>query len=209
MSALEIVRWGGPAAVVGGALLVIAVLWSLIVEVPGGGPESFSEAALTPSYAVATGMSLLATVLILFGLVGLNLRQSEAAGALGWVGFLVAFLGTALVVGTGWAEFFVVPSLAVGAPEFLDAEEMPELLAVGFLVSYSLLSLGWALFGMAALRARIYPRWAAIVLIFAALIGLLPFSGAAAPLVFGVAVALLGFFSLRQEAGISTGGPSV
>jgi hypothetical protein len=45
-------RWGGLSAVVDGALLVIAALWSLIVEVPGGGPESFSEAALTPSFAI-------------------------------------------------------------------------------------------------------------------------------------------------------------
>ena len=91
--------------VVGGALLVVAVLYSLIVEV-GGSPETFSEAALTLSYAITTGMSLLAAVLILFGLVGLNLRQSETVvGALGRVGFLVAFLGTALVVGTVWTEF--------------------------------------------------------------------------------------------------------
>jgi hypothetical protein len=145
----------------GGVLLVIAVLYSLIVEV-GGGPETFSETALTPSYAITTGMSLLAAVLILFGLVGLNLRQSEAAGALGRVGFLVAFLGTALVVGTVWTEFFVAPSLALEAPEFLDAEEIPGLLDVGFISTYTLLSLGWALFGMAALRARIYPRWVPI-----------------------------------------------
>jgi hypothetical protein len=34
----------------------------------------------------------------------------------------VAFLGTALVVGVTWALLFVVPSLAVEAPEFLDAD---------------------------------------------------------------------------------------
>ena len=203
MPASEIMRWGALSAVVGGALLVVAVLYSLIVEV-GGGSEVFSETVLTPSYAITTGMSLLAAVLILFGLVGLNLRQSEAAGALGRVGFLVAFLGTTLVVGTVWTEFFVVPSLAAEAPEFLDAEEIPGLLNVGFIASYILLSLGWALFGVAALRAGIYPRWVPIVLIIAALIGLVPFSGGAAPLALGIAVALLGFFSLTG-AGVSAG----
>ncbi len=69
MPASEIMRWGALSAVVGGALLVLAVLYSLIVEV-GSGPETFSEAALTPSYAITTGMSLFAAVLILFGLVG-------------------------------------------------------------------------------------------------------------------------------------------
>jgi hypothetical protein len=205
--ASEIMRWGALSAVVGGALLVIAVLYSLIVEV-GGGPETFSEAALTPSYAITTGMSLLAAVLILFGLVGLNLRQSETVvGALGRVGFLVAFLGTALVVGTVWTEFFVAPSLAVEAPEFLDAEEVTGFIDVGFIASYSLLSLGWALFGVAALRAGIYPRWVPILLIVAALIGLVPFSGGAAPLALGIAVALMGFFSLSGAA-VSAGEPS-
>jgi hypothetical protein len=205
--ASEILRWGALSAVVGGALLVIAVLYSLIVGL-GGGSETFSETALTPSYAITTGMSLFAAVLILFGLVGLNLRQSsETAGALSRVGFLVAFLGTALMVGTIWTEFFVAPSLAVEAPEFLDAEEIPGLLDVGFIASYSLLSLGWALFGVAALRARIYPRWVPILLIIAALIGLVPFSGGVAPLALGIAVALLGFFSLTG-VGVSAGEPS-
>ena len=92
-------------------------------------------------------MSLLSAVLILFGLVGLHLRQSEAAGAAGFVGFLVAFLGTALVVGVTWALFFVVPSLALEAPEFLDAEQLAGPLDTGFMVSYAAFAVGWALFG--------------------------------------------------------------
>ncbi len=207
MSASDIMRWGGLSAIVGGALLVIAALWSLIFEVPGGGPESFSEAAVTSSFAITTGMSLLAAVLILLGLVGLNLRQAEAAGALGRVGFLVAFLGTALVVGASWTTFFVTPSLALDAPELLDAVEEAGSLDIGFIVSFSVLSGGWALFGVSALKAQTYPRWAAIVLILAALMGFLPFTGAASPLVFGVAVALLGFFSL-SGADISAAEPS-
>jgi hypothetical protein len=55
---------------------------------------------------------------------------------------------------------------------------------------------GWALFGIAALLARSYPRWVAIVLIIAALIQFLPFPGTG--LVFGVAMALVGFFALAS-----------
>jgi hypothetical protein len=43
-----------------------------------------------------------------------------------------------------------------------------------------------------------------MVLIIASLIGILPFSGAAKPLLFGVGVTLLGFFSL-PGAGVSAG----
>ncbi len=193
MSAPELIRWGALSAIVGGALLVISDLWGLLTE-GFGETEAFSEAALRPSYAIMTGMFLLAAVLLLFGLVGLNLRQSEQGGVLGRVGFVVAFLGTALVVGATWALFFVVPTLAVEAPQLLDAEEGGGSVDTAFIFSFGLLSVGWLLFGVAALRTRSYPRWAAIVLIVTALIQFLPFPGTG--LLFGVAVALLGFFAL-------------
>ena len=175
---------------------MISDLWGLLMEGFGGGEQPFSEVARTPSFAITAGLSLLSAVLILFGLVGLHLRQAETAGALGWVGFLIAFLGTALVAGVSWAIFFVTPSIAVEAPEFLDTEQPPGILNAGFILTFLIFGAGWALFGIAALRARTYPRWVAIVLIVAALIQVLPFPGTA--LAFGVAVALVGFFALTR-----------
>jgi hypothetical protein len=60
------------------------------------------------------------------------------------------------------------------------------------MVSFVAFAVGWALFGAGALRAHAYPPWAPIILIVAALIQFLPGTG----LVFGVAVALVGFFAL-------------
>lgn len=193
MSISGLVRLGGLSAAVGGLLLVISDLLGLLMERLGG-EQPFSEAATTTSFALTSLLSLLAAVLILFGLMGLHLRQSEAAGVLGLLGFLLAFLGTALVVGVTWTQVFVVPSVAVEAPEFLDAEQVAGPVDTGFMISFIVLAVGWALFGLAALVARSYPRWVAIVLIVAALIQFLPFPGTA--LVFGVAVALVGFVSL-------------
>ena len=87
--------------------------------------------------------------------------------------FLVAFLGMALVVGSYWAQEFVAPAAAQAAPEFLDSEELGWL-NFGFALTFGLLSLGWLLLGLAALRARIYPRVAAILLIIGAVIAVLP-----------------------------------
>jgi len=193
MSASDLVRWGALSAVVGGALLVVTDLWGLLME-GFGGAQPFSETAQTASFALTGVLSLLAAVLILFGLVGLHLRQSERAGILGVLGFALAFLGTALVVGLSWALLFVAPSVAVEAPEFLDAEQVAGPLNAGFILTSLVLAVGWALFAFAALRAGTYPRWVAIVLVVAALIQFLPFPGTA--LVFGVAVALVGFFAL-------------
>lgn len=195
MSASELIRWGALSAILGGVLLVISDLWGLLMEGLGG-DQPFSVTARSASFAITSGLSLLAAILILFALVGLNLRQSEEVGILGRLGFVVAFLGTALTVGLSWVIFFVAPSVAMEAPEFLDAEQVAGPLDAGFILTSLILAVGWALFGVAALRAGIYPRWVTIVFIIAALIQFLPLPGTA--LVFGVAVALLGFFALAR-----------
>ena len=59
-------------------------------------------------------LTLLGTVMLLVGLVGLYVCQSEAAGLLGLVGFLMSFSGNALIAGAVWEETFVVPWLAWG-----------------------------------------------------------------------------------------------
>ena len=166
MSAPALVRWGALTAILGGVLLVISDLWGLLME-GFGGNQSFSETARTSSFAITQGLSLLAAVLILFALVGLYVRQSEEAGVLGVLGFVLAFFGTALVVGVSWALFFVAPSVALESPEFLDAEQVGGPLDTGFMLTSLFLAVGWALFGVAALLAQSYPRWVAIVLIVA------------------------------------------
>jgi hypothetical protein len=71
-----------------------------------------SKPTTTGTYAIVTVLTLLGTVLLLVGLVGLYVCQSEAAGLLGLVGFLMSFLGNALVAGAVWEATFVVPWLA-------------------------------------------------------------------------------------------------
>ncbi len=183
MSTSDLVRWSGLAAIVGGVLAVLSDLVSFLVP----DYENFSETATTGAYTVESVLFLLATVLLLLGLVGLYASQAEAAGVLGLVAFLVAFLGTALVVGAIWAETFVAPSVAEVAPEFLD-EEPGGRLGLGFLLSFPLSALGWLLFGVATYRARVYPRWAAILLMVGAALSFLPLP------ILGVAIGVLGFF---------------
>jgi hypothetical protein len=50
-------------------------------------------------------------ILVLGGLLGLYAHQSEEADSLGLVGFLVTFLGMALVVGASWEATFTEPAL--------------------------------------------------------------------------------------------------
>jgi len=194
VSSSSLIRLSGLAAVVAGVLLLIGDLLSFTIE-----SENMSESATTAPYVFTFLLYLIGIVLLLIGLVGLYVRQSEASGILGLVGFLVAFLGTALVLGAVWAQLFVAPSVAVEAPEFLDTEPTGAL-ALGFTLTFALVALGWLLFGMATLRARVYPRSAAIVVIVGAVVGFLPIP--ASGIILDVAVAWLGvaLFTGRGEA---------
>lgn len=196
MFSSNLVRLGGLAAIVAGVLLLILDLWSLVLELLGAYPESFSEEALTSSYALQSALWLIGVLLLLVAVVGLHARQSEAAGALGLVGFPAALIGTGLLVGMFWTNAFVPPTLAVEAPAVLDAEPGGSL-AFGFILSTTVFGLSWVLFGVAMLRARVYPRLAAILLIIGALLIIVPLP--ATGFVLEAALIWLGVFSLRSE----------
>lgn len=202
MASTNLVRVGGLAAVVAGVLLLILDVWGLLLEIRGAYPENFSEEALTTTYTFQSALWLIGALLLLAAVVGLHARQSEAAGALGLAGFLAALIGAGLLVGMFWTNAFVPPTLAVEAPSVLDAEDTGSL-AFGFIFSTTVFGLSWALFGVAMLRARVYPRIAAIVLIIGALIVIAPLP--ATGLVVEVALIWLGVSSLREGRAPSTG----
>lgn len=196
MSSSDLFRWSGLAAMVGGVLFVVGELLNL----PTLNVENFSETATTVSFAIQQLAFLLGAVFVLLGLCGLYVRQSEAAGALGLIGFLVAFLGTVLLGGLGWAGTFIAPALVDVAPEFIDVGPPP-----GFFLTFITFGVGWLLFGIATLRARIFPRAAAILLLIGAVISVLPLPFTV--VVLAIAVAWLGFalFTGREA---SAGQPS-
>ncbi len=195
MPSSSLIRLAGLAAVLSGVSSLIGDLLSLVVDL-----ESAESAATVP-YVFVFLLYLLGAVLLLLGLVGLYASQSEAAGVLGFVGFLVAFLGTALVSGALWFELFITPSLAAEAPELAEAE----LGLAGFILSFLLVIIGWLLFGVATLRARVYPRPAAVLLIAGAVLSFAPIP--LAGIVLSVAVAWLGFV-LFTGRGMSSEQPS-
>jgi hypothetical protein len=196
MFSSTLVRLGGLAAVTAGVLLLILDLWGLVLELLGAYPENFSEEAVTAGYAVQSALWLIGVLLLLVAVVGLHARQSAAAGALGVVGFLAALIGTGLLVGLVWANTFVVPTAAVQAPAFLDADPVGAL-AFGFIFSTAVFGLCWALFGVAMLRAQVYPRVAAILLIIGALLVIVPLP--ATGIVIEVALIWMGVYRLKAE----------
>ena len=189
MSSSILIRLAGLAALISGVLAAIGDVLGLVVDLEN------VQSATTAGYAVVFMLYLLSTALLLLGLVGLYTSQSEAVGILGLVGFLVAFLGTVLLAGALWFELFITPALATEAPELLEAE----LGLPGFILMLLFGAVGWVLFGVATLRAGVYPRWAAILLTVGGVIAFLP-----VPLVgiiFSVTVAYLGFLLFTGQVG--------
>jgi hypothetical protein len=116
---------------------------------------------------------------------------------LGLVGFLMAFLGNVLVAGAVWEATFVVPWLAWEAPELLD-KGPAGWLALGFISSYTLAGLGVILFGVATIRARVFPTVAAVLLIIGVPVAVWTFLPLPLPdVLLGVAVAWLGLALFR------------
>jgi len=186
MSPARLLRLAGLLSVAAGVLLVVTqLLFSLMFVVADGDPV---RRARSPLVGVNGLLTLLAVYLLLLGLVGLYARQAAASGTLGLVGFLVAVLGTMLLAGAWWLEAFAVPWAVLKAPALVAATPTGRLLA-GRSVSFGVFALGWVLFGLASLRARVFPRDAALLLIIGGVIGLWSavVPGAGVPLAVAVA----------------------
>lgn len=199
MSSSNLIRWGGLAAMPAGALFVAADLLSLSIS-----PKfPSSESLLSEPYAIQSVLKLIGAALLLLGLFGLHARQAEATGPLGTAGFLAAFSGTALAVGSFWATAFFAPAMAAMDPVAFDAGEGPPgRLADAFVVTMATFVLGWMLFGVSTWRTRVYPRAAALLLIFGSplALGTLLVVGFPTSVFFSVAVAWLGY-TLWTEKG--------
>jgi hypothetical protein len=200
------VRMGAWAAMVGGVALVVSMLLAwLVVPYERLG---LTDAYLTSSYSVSSGLRLLGLVLLLWGLIGIYGSQSRAAGTFGLWTFVFVFLGTALAAGNVWAEVFVWPTLAQIAPGMLSGagfgSEAAMYIAVGINLSYPLFFLGLVLFAAATFWARVYPRWIAVLLVVSVPVTMFldptagTFQESIGPALLGFAAAAYGFCALRR-----------
>jgi hypothetical protein len=194
-------RMSGLALVLAGAMFVVAELISLSVLAQGD-VDDLRQIAGTNSFFLQSFSTLVGGIFLLGGLVGLYVRQSEAAKKLGVAGFVLAFLGTALVVGDFYANTFITPLVALEAPNFLD-NPLAGVLQVWLPFDFVLLAASCLVLCVATVRARVYPRGASWLLLGGAVLALLPLP--LVNIVFETALVWLGL-ALLKGSGIYGGG---
>jgi hypothetical protein len=134
-------------------------------------PPDVLSSVTTSTWAIITPLKTAMCLLFLLSWTGLYARQVKEAGWLGLAGFLLLSLSWALQTAFVFAEAFILPLLATTAPKFVDgylglATGHASEVNLGALPAlYTLVGIGYVLggllFGIATLRARILPRWAA------------------------------------------------
>ena len=205
------VRAGAWAAMASGLALIVSMLLAwLVVPYERLGQ---TDAYLTSSYSVSSGLRLFAFVLLVWGLIGIYGPQSRAAGTFGLWTFVALFLSTVLAAGNVWAEVFVYPTLAQVAPDMVSGgftTEASSYMSTGLTLSYPLFFLGLILFAAATFWARLYPRWIAVLLIISVpvtfFLDLTPgtFQESIGPALWGFAFAAYGFCAFLRRGPSTT-----
>ena len=157
MSLATLLRWCAVVTVVAGGLEIVITSLEFTV-VPKTDIKDFSVQAASTAWSIQQVVNWPAKLLLLWSLVGLYLRQVPQAGRFGFATFVLAFIGTALEFGTIWGFSIIAPSLAMTAPGVLDSTVQLTPVLAGIFVPFVLMALGWPLFALASLRAKVLPR---------------------------------------------------
>lgn len=164
-TASTVVRLAGLSAVAAGVLFVIIQFVH---------PTDELASVTTARWAVVHVASVAMCFFGVFGLAGLYARQADRAGWLGLIGCLVFSVFYLLTAAFQFVEALISPVLATEAPRFVEsflgivtghAGPVPlGTLTTVYQVVGGLYLLGSLLFGAATFRARVLPRWAAVLL---------------------------------------------
>jgi hypothetical protein len=157
MSSSSLIRWSGLAAMLGGAL------WAAGAVLTASKPRGCigAECAFRPMRefgALDAVVALLAVLLLTVGVAGLvtRARHADRFGRLRSVGLVTGAVGAALLVVSS-----LVQAIFFGG----DFPLMPLFVIPGVLA----LVVGFLLLGFAVLRAKVLPRWAAVLLVVGSL----------------------------------------
>lgn len=142
MSSSDLIRRGGLAAMLSGAVIIVLMLIPVVFMVlrlhPGAYPGS-------PFIVLGSVLFVAAWLLLLVGLAGFHGLQEERYGGIGRAGFYTVIVGASV-------QIVVQVDLALGS------------IALGFLdfPGIVVMMVGLVLYGVATLQAGMLPRWCGV-----------------------------------------------
>lgn len=163
MTARTLGRWCGLLALVVAILqLVLGILPSFLLPET----EPMVNWVLDRDWGALSAAAFVLAALLPLVLTALCAFQLEQIGATGLVGFVLAFLGSVLLLSFQFEMTFVWPVLADHVPRLLDVQDAmyrtPRFSFVHFWMG-PLFTLGMLVFGFGMVRARVFPRWSVIL----------------------------------------------
>jgi hypothetical protein len=183
-------RVAGTAAVFAGVAFLVAQLMMLPFD-----PKDHKATSQSVQFQIGGVLYLLGFCALVLVPFGAYCWQAHRKGSFGVVATCAAVVGTMLLGGDLWFETFAVPWIADTSPKLLESDPT-FLIGLGAITSYLAFAVGWVLFGIAAYRARVFPRWIAVAVVVGGAIG---FRALLAPtgMPIGFAIAALGIWMVR------------
>ncbi|HEX6556369.1 MAG TPA: hypothetical protein VF026_26660 [Ktedonobacteraceae bacterium] len=165
-------RLSGLALLVGGVVGAAEAIASAVLY---PGHEATAQQILSFPWMLLASLYLAGFLLLALGLPGMYRHQSARTGGWGRAGFIVMLVGVVLGgVLVGLLQVATMPAQALSDPQSFAAGS--DLSAGGYalfvLIPVLLIAVGAILLGVASLRARVFPRGAATLLLAAGIIGL-------------------------------------
>jgi hypothetical protein len=163
--------WTGIALI--GAGIATAAFWLLALPFESfAGPEVPLHSLFVPGQV----FHLLGAILAVFGYFGLYLKQKDQAGTLGTIGFWTASIGMMFFLADAMIGLVIFPTIAEHAPELTDPTgPLFTGRVLGFYIMFAVTNMvGIILFGIATLRAKVFPKIAALLFLLGGIMFNLP-----------------------------------
>ena len=167
-------RISGVACILGGVLIPI-----FFIIHPGGQEPATSAVVLATHYAAIHTLAVIGYIAVSFGFVGAFIYQADLMNVLATAGMLLGFAGSTMLVGTFMHDGYDNPYMAtIVSGVDLNGHEggLERSLDMGIAIGVAgvLFIIGFVVFGIATIRAAVFPRWCGALLIVGTIITDLP-----------------------------------
>jgi hypothetical protein len=200
MTRTPLARIAGPIAIVAGLSVIVTRV--VIMATTPRELDDLQVHVLSTTHAINGVASIVAFGLLIVALLAIYEWEATEAGSLGVVGVVAAVIGTVFMAGDWWYEAFAVPWLAEVAPVVFESGAGGRLF-IGGVTSFILFAIGWAVFGAASVRARVFPVAISASILLGGILSGIPIAGAylLGSVAFGASFCWLGIWMIRNAAG--------